>query len=1253
MRKLTCLLIAVAMCVPMVPAIAKDSDWYEITKTITLAPGQETTISIVNGLPMVANETSFDLRCPEWLKTDMKTTWDALSKSATRLPKETFIQAATLLPDNKEILIMSAMGKAPIVLELPSLKRINGLLPDNIDTTAKLAISDIDNDGSSDLAVCPKNGGWFYLSGPTFSVPSKPETSTKDKLYPLTNTMNPNSLELAKSPDKLSFLGSEKIETLSQSGFVSSLPKTYGTITSIGFLYVDDLGFIRKMETVDGIPFGFSTQTITILPTFDDESSFALGKDMLAVGSADGSLNFYKQNKESLKFEKIRLGVDFKISGQPYPQLADLNGDGNDDLILKDDSGIHFFINNGTDFDNPKKINVPNDGPIAVGDLDGDKKPDLIVASVETIKTYKGPDFRPFGSNPVIKCGKHVTPSIGDLDGDGKADIVLGNREGTLCFLKGPDFKQTDFLSGIDVGDYSHPCIGDVNGDGMMDLIVTNVDGKSLCFKNSKEGLFEFRSWSFTPDYPYLSVGDYFTTYYKESKLLFWDDDTKSTEIYKKILDNCPDNLLDETAFSIANTNPEVLRTVARMGQADIFQKNAKLIYDYDKKLGYVELVEKGGWTTAKYKLEGNWHELPKDDYYWFVVHPRCYYEFPLAINASWWDKEPQEYGISQEDWWKHSENIFVGQGTFWREGMATDKAPFGETVLDAATKSDDYREAIHNVHMLIYPSQNPKDDPRRGTFGYLTQDLYPWHIFKKRYGSCGEQSIMACAVNRTALIPTYVVADRGEDHQWNEVWMPDGWTHLEPSSGKDGYFDSPFYEGQDHKWKSVSTIMAWRGDDSYFPTTTSVKMPKNNPNNTFKLAKGYTATSDVTFKVVDKNGTPIEAAMLIIKSGWQSKNLISFWGYTNGKGGCKFELGYEPYYTVDCITPYGVSGFSRLPIAEGKKYNLTIEIPGMAPVKAEVKSGKSAAVKPLATVEIIGNQDELRPPSFITSGTFRPGSYLFENFGFYGTQFSKYQLEPENVVIKDASGLMSVGKTFDVGDSVTIANPSKYTHKKITLKYRFAIDTFKLDMTVGTGKISVPSGSPFNPNIQIDGNTPLTGLAWSWDGKSWNDIPFEGASIETGLGGPPSPGIKNLQIKATALYKNTVKEVKKTIPVELATTNSFANQPIFQDPADPLEKPSWVLGPFSIPNSQKYLKISTTTKSGGLDLDLFLYKDKNGDGKPQGDEQVAASNGPSSFEKILINDPEENGWIIVCHGCTCPEPDTKFDIKLNLMPSW
>jgi hypothetical protein len=1251
MRKLVCLLIAIAICVPILPAIAKDSDWYEVIKTITLAPGEEKTISILNGLPIVANETSFEERCPEWLKTDMKTTFDSLLKCATRLPKSTFIQSSILLPDNKEILVLSAMGKAPIVLELPSLKRINGLLPDIIDTTARLAISDIDSDGSSDLVVCPVNGGWFYLSGPTFSVPNKPETPTKEKLFPLTTIDNPNLLKLEKSPEKMSFMGSEKVETLNQSDYVSSLPKSYGAMTSIGFLYVDDLGFIRKMAISNDIPTGYSTQTITILPTFDEESSFALGKDMLAVGSADGSLSFFKQEKDTLKFGRIRFVIDFKISGHPYPQFADINSDGEDDLILKDDSGIYTFA--GPSFANPKKINVPNDGPIAVGDLDGDKKPDLIVASVETIKIYKGPDFRPFGSNPSIECGKFITLAIGDLDGDSKADIVLGNREGTLCFLKGPYFRKTNFISGIDVGDYSSPCIGDINGDGMMDLIVTNVDGKSLCFKNSKEGLFEFRSWAFTPDYPYLSVGDYFTTYYKESSLLFWDDDTKTIESYRNILNNCPENLLDETAFSIANTNPEVLRTVARMGQASIFQKNAKLIYDYDKELGYVELIEKGDWTTAKYKLEGVWHELPRDDYYWFVVHPRCYYEFPLAINASWWDKEPQEYGIAQEDWWKHAENIFVGQGTFWREGMATDKAPFGETVLDAASKSDDYREAIHNVHMLIYPSGNQKEDPRRSTFGYLTQDIYPWHIFKKRYGSCGEQSIMACAVNRTALIPTYVVADRGEDHQWNEVWMPDGWTHLEPSSGKDGYFDSPFYEGQDHKWKSVSTIMAWRGDDSFFPTTTSVKMPKKNSNNTFKLAKGYTATSDVTFKVVDKNDTPIEAALLILKSGWQSKNLISFWGYTNSQGICKFELGYEPYYIVDCITPYGVSGFSRLPIAEGKKYNLTIEIPGIAPSKQEVKNDKFVVSKSVASVEIINNQDELRPPNLITSGSFRPGSYLFENFAFYGTQFSKYQLEPENVVIKGSTGLMSVGKTFDVGESITIANPSKFTYKKITLKFRFDVGTFKLDLNLGNDNVSVPSGSSFNPNIQHDGNTPLTNLAWSWDGKSWNEIPFEGASIETGLGGPPSPGTKNLQIKATALYKDSIKEVIKTIPVELTATNSFFNQPVFQDHADPLDKPSWVLGPFSIPKSQKYLKISTATTSGGLDLDLFLYKDKNDDDKPQQDEQVAASNGPSSFEKILVNDPEENGWIIICHGCTCTDDNTSFDIKLNLMPSW
>jgi hypothetical protein len=112
---------------------------------------------------------------------------------------------------------------------------------------------------------------------------------------------------------------------------------------------------------------------------------------------------------------------------------ADFNGDGYPDIVAIDDfaktATIYFAKSNST-FDVGLTIGDQNAVPyaLAVTDLNGDKKPDILVGYVEALPTIffnsgSGRKFSPlrFGDNKGIAYGF----AINDLDRDGLPDIAI------------------------------------------------------------------------------------------------------------------------------------------------------------------------------------------------------------------------------------------------------------------------------------------------------------------------------------------------------------------------------------------------------------------------------------------------------------------------------------------------------------------------------------------------------------------------------------------------------------------------------------------------------------------------------------------------------------------------------------------------------------------------------------------------------------------------------------------------------------
>jgi hypothetical protein len=180
------------------------------------------------------------------------------------------------------------------------------------------------------------------------------------------------------------------------------------------------------------------------------------------------------------------------LGSGPYAIVtADFNGDGKLDLAVSEPCGndptctnyngsVAIFLGNGdgtfTAAPSPAVNQYP--GGLAVGDFNGDGKPDLAVlnytgSSVTILLGNGHGEFTAAPSSPAVG-GNPTAIAAGDLNGDGKLDLVVCNFEdGNVSILLGNGEGGFTAAASSTVG--SQPLkvfLGDLNGDGKLDLVV-------------------------------------------------------------------------------------------------------------------------------------------------------------------------------------------------------------------------------------------------------------------------------------------------------------------------------------------------------------------------------------------------------------------------------------------------------------------------------------------------------------------------------------------------------------------------------------------------------------------------------------------------------------------------------------------------------------------------------------------------------------------------------------------------------------
>lgn len=287
------------------------------------------------------------------------------------------------------------------------------------------------------------------------------------------------------------------------------------------------LGEYFRLWTGEANPFSTiqassSSTTPTVKPAFADLDND--GDPDLVIGNDTGLLYYFENTGTAANPDFTeRAGTQNPLDGisvlsYSAPALADLDGDGDHDLIIGYDHGdIAYFENTGTvtapHFTQRTDTANPFDGmtvsawsTLALADLDGDGDLDLAVGTedggipyYENTGTAADPEFeaRAGASSPLngISAGIHNTPVFVDVDGDHDFDLVVGNREGDILYFENtgtmiePDFTQrTDLdnpFSGYRVGYWIGLDFADLNGDGNPDLVVGNTDGLIHYFENA------------------------------------------------------------------------------------------------------------------------------------------------------------------------------------------------------------------------------------------------------------------------------------------------------------------------------------------------------------------------------------------------------------------------------------------------------------------------------------------------------------------------------------------------------------------------------------------------------------------------------------------------------------------------------------------------------------------------------------------------------------------------------------------------
>ena len=252
-------------------------------------------------------------------------------------------------------------------------------------------------------------------------------------------------------------------------------------------------GDLKVFLNSAGSPGTFAAPVILASP---GASQVAIG-DMNGDGlpdlvSADFNVSLFLQTSAGVFAAPIPLYA----GGANWVAVGDLNHDGSADVALTDATGVKVLMHTGaagattyaapvTIFTQTANANLSGANVIAIADVNGDGFNDLIITdpgptggSAPTVSvllqnaaspgTFLAPVSYPIAQQSLVE-----SIVVADVNGDALPDIVIGGSNAVTVLLQNPATAGT-FLAATNypVADSNQVALADVNGDGLIDIVV-------------------------------------------------------------------------------------------------------------------------------------------------------------------------------------------------------------------------------------------------------------------------------------------------------------------------------------------------------------------------------------------------------------------------------------------------------------------------------------------------------------------------------------------------------------------------------------------------------------------------------------------------------------------------------------------------------------------------------------------------------------------------------------------------------------